>query len=163
MKTGGILKLSTFILLATHVAAGAIGFGAGIYALPILIAPTSPSVSEIEGMASQQDYTGHFKKDLKGSDSLHWGKGEVSIGPKFITLVGKLAPGPDYQLYLSPEFVDTEANFERLQTSMVRVGDVKTFDNFVVKVPPSINPSQYNTVIVWCETFGEFITSARYR
>ena len=29
-------------------------------------------------------------------------------------VVGKLAPGPDYKLYLSPEFVETEADFKRL-------------------------------------------------
>ncbi|MDG2733504.1 hypothetical protein P7M77_26085 [Vibrio parahaemolyticus] len=23
--------------------------------------------------------------------------------------------------------------------------------------------SEYNTVVVWCETFGEFITSAKYQ
>jgi hypothetical protein len=46
---------------------------------------------------------------------------------------------------------------------MALVGDVKTFNNFVVKVPPGVSPSKYTTVIVWCETFSEFITSARYR
>lgn len=43
------------------------------------------------------------------------------------------------------------------------VGDVNTFDNFMVKVEPGITLSQYNTVVVWCEAFGEFITSAKYR
>ncbi|MDF4687333.1 DM13 domain-containing protein, partial [Vibrio parahaemolyticus] len=42
-------------------------------------------------------------------------------------------------------------------------GDVKTFDNFVVEVPQSTSISEYNTVVVWCETFGEFITSAKYQ
>ncbi|MFB0999052.1 MAG: DM13 domain-containing protein [Colwellia sp.] len=46
---------------------------------------------------------------------------------------------------------------------MVRVGEVNTFNNFVVKVSPSIDLSKYNTVIIWCDTFGEFITSAKYR
>jgi hypothetical protein len=46
---------------------------------------------------------------------------------------------------------------------MVRVGDVRTFENFVVDVPPDIDPSNFNTVIVWCESFGEFITSAKYQ
>ena len=77
--------------------------------------------------------------------------------------MGKLAPGPDYKLYLASEFVETEADFNRLKSTMVRVGDVKTFENFAVKVPADINPSNYNTVIVWCESFGEFITSAKYR
>ncbi|MGF1841695.1 DM13 domain-containing protein, partial [Vibrio clamense] len=50
-----------------------------------------------------------------------------------------------------------------LKDSMVRIGNVKTFENFAVKIPKGIDVSKYNTVIVWCETFGEFITSAKYQ
>lgn len=46
---------------------------------------------------------------------------------------------------------------------MVRVGDIKTFQNFMLPVPPGIDPGQYSAVIIWCETFGQFITAARYR
>ena len=74
-----------------------------------------------------------------------------------MTLSGRLAPGPDYKLYFSPEFVETEADFNRLKPRMVRVGDVKTFDNFVVSVPPEVDPARYSAVIVWCERFGQFI------
>ncbi|NOH86003.1 DM13 domain-containing protein, partial [Vibrio sp. 03-59-1] len=82
---------------------------------------------------------------------------------EYITLTGSLAPGPDYKLYLSTEFVETESDFNRLKDNMVRIGNVKTFENFVVKIPKGIDVSKYNTVIVWCETFGEFITSAKYQ
>ena len=78
-------------------------------------------------------------------------------------LQGRIAPGPDYKLYLSREFVETEADFGRLKPKMVRVGDVKTFENFVITVPESIDPSSFDTVIVWCESFGEFITAASYK
>jgi hypothetical protein len=151
------------LLFVTHCLAGAVGFGAGIYALPIITAPPAPSESEIKAMSSQASYTAKFRRDLKDSDALHWGEGTVSVGSKVITLMGKLAPGPDYKLYLSPEFIETESDFNRLKKNMVRVGDVKTFNNFVVNVPPGIDPSNYNSVIVWCESFGQFITSARYR
>lgn len=46
---------------------------------------------------------------------------------------------------------------------MVRIGDVKTFKNFVVPVPDAVDPARYNTVIVWCETFSKFITAAKYK
>ncbi|WDE02458.1 DM13 domain-containing protein [Thalassomonas actiniarum] len=158
------MKAKTLItLIATHLFVGAIGFALGIYVLPIITAPTSPTASEISVISSKAQYSAEFKRDLKDSDSLHWGKGKVAIGSEFITLMGELAPGPDYKLYLSSKFVETEDDFNRLKTTMVQVGDVKTFENFVVKVSPDINPSKYNTVIVWCETFGEFITSAKYR
>ncbi|RZI98974.1 MAG: hypothetical protein EOP39_25975, partial [Rubrivivax sp.] len=80
-----------------------------------------------------------------------------------IALSGQLAPGPDYKLYLAPNFVETEADFLRLKHTMVRVGDVKTFTNFVVPVPAGVDPSQFRAVIVWCESFGQFITAAQYR
>lgn len=158
------MKIRTVILLvATHCAVGMLGFGAGIYALPILTAPPAPDATEIKAMSRDAVYTAQFRRDLKDSDAFHWGEGTVSVGSEFITLMGKLAPGPDYKLYLSPEFIETEADFNQLKTAMVRVGDVNTFENFVVDVPPHVNPSDYNSVVVWCESFGQFITSAKYR
>ena len=156
-------KRMVALLFATHCTVGIVGFGLGIYALPILTAPPAPSESEIKTMSSQAMYTAQFVRDLKDSDALHWGEGAVSVGPEFITLMGRLAPGPDYKLYLSPEFVETEVDFNNLRAAMVRIGDVKTFENFVVDVPPGIDPSNYTSVIVWCESFGQFITSAKYR
>jgi hypothetical protein len=153
----------TLLLVASHIAVAAAGFAGGIYALPILIAPAAPTVEEIKSATAQVQFTGQFKRDLKDSDSLHWGEGVVSIAPDAISLSGKLAPGPDYKLYLSPEFVETEADFNRLKKSMARVGDVKTFENFVVAVPAGIEPAKYSAVVVWCETFGQFITAAKYR
>jgi Electron transfer DM13 len=150
-------------LVASHAAVAAAGFAGGIYALPILIAPAAPSREAIEAATAQVLYSGAFRRDLQDSDALHWGEGVVSIGPQAISLVGRLAPGPDYKLYLSPEFVQTEADFNRLKSSMVRVGDVKTFQNFVVAIPAGIEPARYVAVVVWCETFGQFITAARYR
>jgi hypothetical protein len=154
---------TTFYLLGSHLAVGVVGFAAGIYALPILIAPQAPTVTELKAATAQVQFSGQFKRELKDSDALHWGEGTVSVGPNAISLIGKLSPGPDYKLYLSPEFVETEADFKKLKTRMVRVGDVKTFDNFVVPVPTGINPANFTAVIVWCETFSEFITAAQYR
>jgi hypothetical protein len=151
------------VLVASHVVVAGLGFALGVYMLPILIAPPAPSGAEVAQQAASAAYTGRFRRDLKDSDALHWGEGTVSIGPKSIAFDGELAPGPDYKLYLSPEFVETEADFHRLKPSMVRVADVKTFRNFVVSVPESVDPARYNSVIVWCETFGQFITAAKYK
>ena len=154
---------TVLFLVVSHVLAAAVGFALGIYALPILTAPAAPSAAEIASQAGQAAYTGQFRRDLKDSDLLHWGEGTVSVGRQSIVFVGKLAPGPDYKLYLSPEFVETEADFKRLKERMVQVGEVKTFENFIVSVPESVDPARYNTVIVWCESFAQFITAASYR
>ncbi len=158
------MKIRTVaLLIATHCAVAFFGFGLGIYALPILTAPPAPSEEEVSTMSMGADFTAQFRRDLKDSDALHWGEGTVSVGSNFITFTGKLAPGPDYYLYLSPEFVETEVDFNRLKASMVRVGEVKTFENFIVAVPPGIDTSNFNSVIVWCESFGQFITAAKYQ
>ena len=153
----------TLLLLISHLIFAAIGFALGIYALPILTAPSAPSKTEMEIATAQATYKGEFKRDLAGSDFLHWGEGTISIGEQFISLDGKIAAGPDYKLYLSPIFVETEAEFNQAKASMIRVGDVKTFENFVIPVDAAIDPTKYNTVIIWCEAFGEFITAAKYQ
>ncbi len=158
------MKIRTLLLLVvTHGVVGFAGFALGIYLLPILTAPPAPTAAEVEAQSQQATYSGEFRRDLKESDALHWGEGTVSIGPTAVTLMGEIAPGPDYKLYFSPQFIETEAEFERLKPSMARVGDVKTFKNFIVSLPPGFDPSAFNTVIVWCESFGEFITAAQYK
>jgi len=155
--------MKKLLLVLTHLMAIAIGFALGIYTLPILIAPAPPSQAETAMRTASALYTGQFRRDLQDSDALHWGQGTVSISANAITFQGELAPGPDYKLYLSPEFVETEADFIRLKPAMMRVGDVKTFKNFVVPLPTSVDPSRYRAVIVWCEAFSQFITAASYQ
>jgi hypothetical protein len=156
-------KRTVAMLFATHCAVGIAGFGLGVYALPILIAPPAPGETDVKAASARAGYTARFQRNLKGSDALHWGEGTVSVGTGFVAFMGRLAPGPDYKLYFSPEFVETEADFNRLKPTMVRAGDIRTFKNFIVDIPRSIDPADYTSVIVWCESFGQFITSAKYR
>jgi len=151
------------LLAATHLSAIGIGFALGIYALPILIAPPGPAPEAVSVTADAAAYTATFRRDLADSDALHWGEGTLYITADTIAFQGELAPGPDYRLYLSPRFVETEADFQALQQSMVEVGHVRTFENFMVPVPEAIDPGEYSAAIVWCETFGQFITAAAYR
>jgi hypothetical protein len=159
-----VIKIKTAILLIiSHGFIAVFGFAAGVYALPILIAPAAPSAEQVSAIASDAAFSAKFRRDLADSDGLHWGEGTVHIGSDSISFMGELAPGPDYKLYLSPEFVETEVDFVRLKQNMIRVGDVKTFNNFLIKMPREVDPAKYTSVIVWCETFGQFITSAKYR
>jgi hypothetical protein len=125
------------LLIGSHLLALAIGFVLGIYTLPILIAPAAPSAAEVAAQADKASFKGQFRRDLRDSDALHWGEGTVSVSRTIIALAGELAPGPD--------------------------GDVKTFKNFLVAVPEAVDPARYNTVVVWCETFSQFITAAKYQ
>jgi len=151
------------VLILTHAAAAGIGFAAGIYWLPVLIAPKAPSATEAKAAAANSRYAGQFRKDLKGSDFFHWGEGTVAIGGDRVAFSGRLAPGPDYKLYFSPQFVDTKEAFLQVKERSVRVADIKTFENFIVPLPASFDVTGFNTVVVWCETFSMFISAAKFR
>jgi hypothetical protein len=150
------------ILVVSHMLVAAAGFAAGIYVLPILTAPPAPDARAVADAAAAGEYAGTFSRDRADSDRLHWGEGEFAIGGDTVSFAGRLAPGPDYRLYLSPEFVETEADFNRLKARMVEVGPVRTFENFMVPLDAGIDPSNYRAAVVWCEAFGQFITSGRY-
>ncbi|EGU48329.1 hypothetical protein VIOR3934_14502 [Vibrio orientalis CIP 102891 = ATCC 33934] len=157
------ISMKRIFLLVSHLGCIVLGFALGIYALPILTQPLSPTMTEVQKVTNQALYTATFQKERQGSDFLHWGEGSVSISSQQVAFVGALAPGPDYKLYFSPTFVETEADFNANKAQMIQVGEVKSFDRFTVSLPEGFPLKDYNTVIVWCETFGEFITSARYK
>ncbi|WP_425093062.1 DM13 domain-containing protein [Tropicimonas sp. S265A] len=151
------------LLLMTHGFALAVGFAAGIYFLPILTAPPAPDAAVLEESAQSAMFTAELTRDLRGSDRLHWGEGQISLTPTQIVHQGQLAPGPDYKLYLVPEFVEHEEEFEPVRNSALQLGDVKTFDGFILDLPAGVDLEAYTTVLIWCEAFSEFITAARYR
>ena len=53
--------------------------------------------------------------------------------------------------------------FLKIKMDSLYVGDVKTFTNFTVSSKVSLPLENYNSLIVWCESFNEFITSAKYK
>lgn len=155
--------LRSLILLGTHGAALAIGFALGIYLLPVLTAPAAPERATIESATATPLFTARFSRDLKGSDFLHWGEGEVRVSRTHVAHIGRLAPGPDYRLYLASEFVDTKEDFLRIKAQSRQIGAVRTFDGFLVEIPPNVDPNAYTTIVIWCEAFSQFISAAKYR
>ena len=151
------------ILTTTHLAMLAIGFAVGIYTLPILTAPRAPDTAALQNIATETLYAGRLVRNLKGSDLLHWGEGEVRVSRNRIAHIGRLAPGPDYKLYLAPGFVDTKEAFLLIKDRSLRVGDVETFNGFLVEVPASIDVRDYSAVVIWCEAFDQFISAAEYQ
>jgi hypothetical protein len=155
--------MRTLLLVASHVGMLALGFALGIYLLPILSAPEGPPPDAVATAMRDAQHHAEFKRDLPGSDPLHYGEGRVSVGRAAVAFRGKLAPGPAYRLYLSPRFVQTKDEFLKVKAQSAVVGDVRTFDSFLVAVPPSLDVARYDTVVIWCEAFEMFITAARYR
>ncbi len=151
------------IFTISHCSAIVLGFALGIYMLPILIAPEPPSLEKVKSMAEMAEFKASFRKDLKGSDFLHWGRGEVFLSSKRIVFRGELAPGPDYKIYLTDQYVETEKDFIKIKASALRIGEVKTFNNFIVTINKNVDLKQYTSIVIWCETFSQFITAAKYR
>jgi hypothetical protein len=147
----------------THGLALAIGFALGVYFLPILTAPPGPDRAALDAASAGALYTARFERDLPGSDFLHWGEGDIRIMRDRIAHMGRLAPGPDYKLYLTRDFVDTKEGFLAIKADAARVGDVKTFNGFILDVPQGVDVEAFTTAVVWCEAFSMFITAAKYR
>jgi len=156
-----MFKLIKFLI--THGLALALGFALGIYLLPILVAPQAPSDAEVASSSAQAMFSAQFRKDLPGSDFLHWGEGQLAISAKQVSFQGSLAPGPAYRLYLTRDLVLNEQEFMLVKNSSVNIGEIKTFNNFILPMPENVNPSAYAAVVVWCESFDEFITAAKYQ
>jgi hypothetical protein len=57
-----------------------IGFGLGVYSLPILTAETGLDDAAITARQSTIERRGEFHRNLEGSDSLHWGEGTIMVG-----------------------------------------------------------------------------------
>ncbi len=158
-----MMLVRTIVLIATHIGALAVGAAIGVYMLPILLQPDPPSEEELLATQDGTIYTARFRRDLRGSDFLHWGEGEVRVLRDKIVHVGHLSPGPDYHVYLVPEFVETEMEFLSVKHKSRRVGSVTTFKGFIIDVPAQLDVSRYTTVVVWCESFSQFISAAEYQ
>ena len=104
--------------------------------------------------------SGTFTHDLHGFDAFHWGEGTVRASDTRIWLEGKISPGPDYRLYLTPSLATDEGSFLKIKDQSVQVGEVKAFGNFSIDVPPGIMVGDYLAVLIWCKAIGAFITAA---
>lgn len=137
-----------------------VGFALGVYFLPILTEEKGLDSSALAQLEASAERSGTFTRDLPGSDAFHWGEGTVRASASRIWLEGRVSPGPDYRLYLTPSLATDEESFLKIKDQSVQVGEVKAFSNFSLDVPPGIDVGAYPAVLIWCEAFGEFITAA---
>lgn len=149
--------------VVTHGIALGIGFGLGVYLLPIITEPEGPDAETLQAQAANAEYKAELTRDLPGSDFLHWGEGSISVSQSQLVHEGALSPGPDYRAYLTPSLVVDEAAFEAIKAEAIQIGMVDTFSGFILDIPAGVDIEQYSAVVVWCERFGEFITAGSYR
>ena len=152
-----------FIQVFTHTISLSIGCMIGIYLLPIMIAPEKPSINEFQKVINSAQFDAVFVKDLKESDILHWAKGQISLSKTEIAFRGKISPGPDYKLYLTKKFVQTKKDFLKIKNQSVEIGEIKSFNGFIISTKEEIDITAYNSVVIWCEAFSRFISAAKYQ
>jgi len=157
------MKKKITLLVFSYMIVFLLGLGLGIYLLPILTAPKSVDIHKIIKLEKNALYKTLFVKDLKGSDLFHWDEAKVTVSKNEIIVNGSIAPGPDYKLYLTKEFVEQEEEFLFIKDKSKYIAEVKTFKNFVITIPENIDINDYNTIVIWCESFSEFITAAKYK
>ena len=61
------------------------------------------------------------------------------------------------------DFVDNKADFLKIKAQAQRIGEVKTFNRFLVEVPANVDVDDHTTAVVWCERFSQFISAGQYR
>ena len=87
----------------------------------------------------------------------------IMVNADRIWLDGKVAPRPDYRLYLTPKYVETGVGFQNIEAQSIQIGPVKVFENFSLDLPDGLDATNYRAVLIWCEAFEQFITAAELR
>ena len=128
--------------------------------LPILTEEKGLVTVALAQLEASAERSGTFTRDLPGSHAFHWCEGTDRASDTRIWLEGKISPGPDYRLCLTPSLATDEASFLKIKDQSVQVGEVKAFSNFSLDVPPGITVGDYLAVLIWCEALGDFITAA---
>ena len=131
-----------------------------VYFQPILIAEKDLDSESIAALSDSVLRRGTSVQGSPGSDDLQWGDGVVMVNADRIWLDGKVAPGPDYRLYLAPKYVETGPGFQTIKAQSLQIGPIKAFENFSLDLPDGVDVTNYRAVLICCEAFGQFITAA---
>lgn len=123
---------------------------------------------------SAQDLTiiakGAFNPDAEESDALHRGSGAVGIvefdGEQKVIFEEdfKVTNGPDYMIYLvRGDVPETKAAFNAAKETYDNIGRMKQFSGYqTFDIAAGTNTEDVTGVVVWCEQFGQFISSAQF-
>lgn len=152
------------IFVLGAVLGAAAGFAAGIFYYPFIFLADVVAAEKLDNAAAKPVARGSFIH-ADPSDSIHWGKGSVTVYSDTVRLEAdfEVGPGPKYHLYLVPQKGVTPST-KVARTKFVDLGRLRAFkgsQNF--PVPAGTDLSRYPTVLVWCEQFGVLITPAELK
>lgn len=151
---------------------GALGFLAGLIVMliiyPFIFPPPvlNEKISHVE--TKTKIATGVFIHP-NPRDFIHYGKGTVAVYKSknhyeiFLGKDFKVGPGPAFHVFLSDaKNIKTNAAFQN--SKKYDLGMLKSFQGSqVYSVPSQVTMSQIHSVVIWCVSFSQLITSANLK
>lgn len=137
------------------------GFALGILAFPYIFPPPPAAEQLTEADRSALVATGNFIH-ADPADPIHYGSGKVSVYEKTLFLEPdfEVGPGPKYHVYLVPK-ANIRQNSDVPDTMFVDLGRLRAFKGSQrYEVPGGVDLRKYQSVVIWCETFGVLISPA---
>ena len=139
------------------------GFGValGFFFFPFVFPPPPAADQLTAADRSALIATGTFIH-ANPSDSVHWGRGKVSVYERTVYLEPnfEVGPGPAYHVYLVPAASIRNASAVK-DAMFIDLGGLRAFtgsQRYVI--PAGVNLKDYPSVVIWCEYFGVLISPA---
>ncbi|MDJ0611151.1 MAG: DM13 domain-containing protein [Kiloniellales bacterium] len=150
-------------LLVGCVLGGFVGFAVGIFVYPYIFLADIVAAERLDDPDARTVLaTGAFIH-ADPNDPVHYGSGKVTLyeDAVFLDQDFEVGPGPKYHVYLVPvDDVTPDTDVEA--TAFVDLGRLRAFKGSqVFKIPESVDPGGYASVVIWCEQFGVLISPAR--
>ena len=103
-----------------------IGFGLGVYFLPIFTTEKGPDIASIAALSLRRCFAAFLSGICRGQlDCFE----VIMLNADRISLDGKVAPRPDYRLYLTPKYVETGCGIQTITAQSLQIGPIKAFES----------------------------------
>ena len=149
------------MVLLGSLAGTVFGVALGFFIFPYVFAPPPASETLTEADRTRLVASGTFIH-ANPSDSVHWGKGRVSVYEKTVFLEPdfEVGPGPAYHVYLVPK-ASLRQNGDLKDAMYVDLGGLRAFKGSQrYRIPDGVKLADYPSVIIWCEFFSVLISPA---
>ncbi|MDJ0611298.1 MAG: DM13 domain-containing protein [Kiloniellales bacterium] len=150
-------------LLVGCVLGGFVGFAAGIFIFPYIFLADMVAEERLDNAETRTVLaTGAFIH-ANPNDPVHYGSGKVTLfqDAVFLDEDFEVGPGPKYHVYLVP-LDDVTPDTDVEASAFVDLGRLRAFKGSqVFRIPETVDPAGYASVVIWCEQFGVLISPAR--